>query len=129
MPTCSNCGGRLKRVPRAFLERLSYMAVFECPRCSREEYVPRRWRYHLGPECRCPKCGTYRVSKLRERDKIDPLHTGLLHLLERLMGGALHYCCFCRLQFYDRRKLAPRGAAAAAPAAVTSPQDTAKSGV
>ena len=33
------------------------------------------------------------------------MHTGLLHLLERLAGGALYHCCFCRIQFYDRRVL------------------------
>jgi hypothetical protein len=27
-----------------------------------------------------------------------------LNLLERMCGGELYHCRFCRLQFYDRRK-------------------------
>jgi hypothetical protein len=27
-----------------------------------------------------------------------------LNLLERMCGGGLYHCRFCRLQFYDRRK-------------------------
>jgi len=36
------------------------------------------------------------------------MFSGALNTLERLAGGRLHHCCFCRIQFYDRRKLAPR---------------------
>jgi DNA-directed RNA polymerase subunit RPC12/RpoP len=83
------------------------MAIYECPKCEREESVPRRFRYHLGPACRCPVCGTYRVSKLRNPDRIDRFHGGFLNLLERLLGkGKLYHCRWCRLQFYDRRQLA-----------------------
>jgi hypothetical protein len=34
------------------------------------------------------------------------MHTGFLHLLERVSRGRLFHCKFCRLQFYDRRKTA-----------------------
>lgn len=101
--------------------------------------IPRRYRYHLGGEARCPNCGTARLSKLKERDGIDPMQSGFLNLLERWAGGKLYHCCFCRIQFYDRRTLAPRtpsdaqpeeaAAAAAAPGAVTTPPDTAISDV
>jgi hypothetical protein len=36
------------------------------------------------------------------------MEPGILNLLERIAGGVLYHCCFCRLQFYDRRELAPR---------------------
>jgi hypothetical protein len=81
------------------------MAIYECRECKDISSVPRRFRYHLGSLPRCPKCGTLRIVKLRSRDHIDPLTTGLLNLLERMMGGALFHCKFCRLQFYDRRKM------------------------
>jgi hypothetical protein len=42
------------------------------------------------------------------RDKIDRMSTGFLHFAERLCGGRLYHCCFCRLQFYDRRPMANR---------------------
>jgi hypothetical protein len=104
---CQLCGGRLKRVHRTFLERFNYMAIYTCHTCEKERFVPRRFRYHLGPSCRCPVCGTYRVSRLKQPDKIDRKHGGFLNLLERLAGkGRLFHCRWCRVQFFDRRALA-----------------------
>jgi DNA-directed RNA polymerase subunit RPC12/RpoP len=107
---CGYCGGsKLKRVHRTFLERFSYLAIYECRECENEEFIPRRYTYHFaGEEARCPNCGTYRVTKLRGVDKIDKMASGPLNRLEKLMGGNLYHCVFCRLQFYDRRKAAPR---------------------
>lgn len=112
---CGQCNGKLRRVHRTFFERFSYMAIFECQKCEREEFVPRRFRYHLGPSCRCPVCGSYRVSKLKFPDRIDKFHSGFLNLVERIAGnGQLFHCRWCRLQFYDRRVLASQLAKAAA---------------
>jgi len=106
VPKCGQCGGKLRRVHRTFLERFNYMAIYECHKCEREEYVPRRFRYHLGPACRCPLCGSYRISRLRTPDGIDKFHGGMLNLLERIASrGKLYHCRWCRLQFYDRRPL------------------------
>lgn len=105
MPKCGQCGGKLRRVHRTFIERFSYMAIYECSECLNDEFVPRRFKYHFGPASRCPRCGTFRVVRLKERDRIDPLHRGFLHWMEKLAGGRLHHCRWCRLQFYDRRKL------------------------
>ena len=105
----------MKRVHRTFLERFRYLAIHECPSCDVEEYVPRRYTYHFGDTARCPACGTYRLVKLREPDKIDPMNRGPLNLLERLYGGKLFHCCFCRVQFYDRRPMADRRQPEAAP--------------
>ena len=103
---CRQCGEKLRRVHRTFWERLNYMAVYECQKCDREELVPRRFRYHFGPNCRCPVCGTYRVSKLKTPDRIDRWHGGFLNLVERIVsGGQMYHCRWCRLQFYDRRPL------------------------
>jgi DNA-directed RNA polymerase subunit RPC12/RpoP len=70
------------------------------------QYFPRHYRFHLGPSARCPRCGTYRIAKLRGPDRIDPMASGFLNWLERRSGGRLYHCCFCRVQFYDRRGLA-----------------------
>ena len=105
----SRCGERMKRVHRTFFERFSYMAVYECRKCEREEYVTRRFRYHFGESTRCPVCGTFRVVRLKQPDKIDRMHGGFLNLLERVAGrGRLFHCRWCRLQFFDRRDLAPK---------------------
>ena len=107
MVKCGQCGGELRRIHRTFVERLNYMAVYECHGCQRQAVASRRFRFNLGPACRCPVCGTYKVVRLKERDRIDRFHTGFLHGLKRLMGGSkLFHCRWCRLQFYDRRKLA-----------------------
>lgn len=109
MRKCGYCGGsHLKRVHRTFIERFSYLAIYECRDCENEEFVPRRYNYRRGEEARCPNCGTYRLTRLRGVDKIDKMLPGLLNRLEKMMGGNLYHCVFCRLQFYDRRKAAPR---------------------
>jgi len=106
MLKCARCGAHLRRVHRTFFERFSYMAIYECKTCAVEEFVPRRFRLHFGDKARCPKCGTFRIVRLKAPDRIDPMFTGLFNLLEKLSGGRLHHCRFCRIQFYDRRKLA-----------------------
>lgn len=103
MLKCSQCGARMRRVHRTFTERFRYAAIYYCKSCETEECTPRIFQYHFGPYTRCPKCGTYRVSKLKEPDKIDAMHTGVLNLMERLSGGRLFHCRYCRLQFFDRR--------------------------
>ena len=108
---CSQCGAKLRRVHRTILERFQYLAVYECLDCDTEAPVMRPYTYHLGPHCRCPRCGTYRLSRLKERDRIDGMQGGFLNLLERIAGGKLIHCRFCRVQFYDRRILASEGAA------------------
>ena len=72
---------------------------------------------HRGKSVRCPKCGTYRVVRIKEPDRIDRMHTGLLNLLERMAGGRLYHCRYCRIQFWDRRRLAAEVAADEAAAA------------
>jgi DNA-directed RNA polymerase subunit RPC12/RpoP len=130
---CGQCAGRLRRVHRTFAERFQYMAIYECPKCEREEYVPRRYRYHLGPACRCPLCGTHRVSKRRSPDRIDRFHSGFLNLLERIAGsGQLYHCRWCRIQFYDRRPLsseAPKHEEEQAALETANPANTGQTGV
>jgi len=125
MLKCSQCGGRLRRVHRTLFEHFRYAAIYYCKSCDSEEYVPRLFQYRFGPYARCPQCGTYRLSKLRAPDKIDGMQTGLINLLERLHGGRLFHCRYCRVQFYDRRPRASEGAeesAAMPPPAEAHPQ-------
>lgn len=63
--------------------------------------------YYLSDECRCPKCGTFRLQRLTKADPIDPLYTHPVSMWNRLSGGRLYHCPFCRIQFYDRRHMAP----------------------
>jgi hypothetical protein len=103
---CGQCGGELRRVHRTFIERFTFMAKYHCVECRAVETAPRTYRY-LGDRCRCHRCGTYRISKLKVRDKIDKMETGFLNLLERCMGGTLYHCRYCRVQFFDRRTFIP----------------------
>ena len=107
MKKCGYCGGnRLERVHRTFFERFSYLAVHKCWDCRAKEFRPHRYTYHLGKQVRCPKCGTYRVTRSNAPDKINSMMTGPLNFLKRWLGGKLYYCRFCRVQFFDRRKRA-----------------------
>ena len=106
MLKCEKCGGRVRRVHRTFAERFGYMAIFACRDCGAEKLYPRRYMYHFGPHCRCPLCGTFRVTRLKVPDKIDRVHTGLLNYVEWMVGGRLYHCRYCRVQFNDRRMLA-----------------------
>ena len=106
MIKCRQCGGKLYRIHRTFSDRFRYLAIFRCSDCQAEAFVPRPYTYRLGPHGRCPKCGATRLSRLKERDRIDKMQTGLWNLFERLAGGKLLHCRICRLQFYDRRILA-----------------------
>jgi len=111
---CLRCGGKLRRVHRTLLEHFQYLAIYECLACDTEQCLPRPYRYHLGREARCPRCGTFRVRQLKERDRIDAMREGPLNFLKRVSGGRLVHCRYCRLQFYDRRPLAPESGDAAA---------------
>jgi hypothetical protein len=91
------------------------MAKYRCRECHAMENVPRHYRLHYGKRCRCPRCGTFRITKLKERDRIDPMESGFLNLFEKWMGGKLYHCRYCRVQFYDRRKFIPVTGAAAQP--------------
>jgi hypothetical protein len=106
MPNCSQCGAKAFRIHRTFSERFAYLAIYECRQCHEISAIPRRYRYRFGPHCRCPRCGTLRVTRLKKLDKIDPMLKSLLNLMQRLLGGTLYHCRYCRLQFYDRRRLA-----------------------
>ena len=93
------------------MERFSYLAIYECKECHAEDNLPRSFQMHMGKAARCPKCGTYRLVRLKEPDHIDKMHTGLLNFIERLAGGRLFHCRYCRVQFFDRRRLASEVAA------------------
>ena len=53
----------------------------------------------------CPRCGTPRLRVLRKRDGVDEMSSSLISFLQRFLGAELHHCEFCRLQFYDFRKV------------------------
>jgi len=101
----------VRRIHRTLVERFSYLAIFQCCVCEREQHMPRPFRLHFGPHARCPKCGTFRLTRLGEPDGIDRIQGGLFSLFERLCHGNLFHCRFCRVQFYDRRPQAPPASA------------------
>jgi len=78
--------------------------MYECRLCRTREPEPRWYALYLGDNPRCPRCGTYRVTRLATRDKIDKMQKGPMNLLQFLWGADLHHCRYCRVQFYDVRK-------------------------
>ncbi|HUB77970.1 MAG TPA: hypothetical protein VMB03_04190 [Bryobacteraceae bacterium] len=94
----------MRRVHRTLLERVNYLAIYSCKHCHSEDNLPRAHQLHRGKAARCPKCGTFRITRLKEPDRIDPMQTGLLNMLEKMAGGKLFHCRYCRIQFWDRRR-------------------------
>jgi hypothetical protein len=133
MKDCLSCGGDLVRVRRTFLEKFVYHAVLKCKQCGSRETRDQWFLFLFGKKSRCPRCGSFRVEKLRSVDHIDPMYRNPLSRLQKYIGGNIHWCPFCRLQFYDIRKKeptvkrAPR-VASPPPAAVGPARDMAKSG-
>ena len=107
MRSCASCGGALIRVPRTFRERFVYHAVLKCRKCGEREFRDQWFLFLFGRKSRCPRCGSFRVEKLRGIDHIDPMYKNPISYLQKFFGGSLHWCPFCRLQFYDLRKKAP----------------------
>jgi DNA-directed RNA polymerase subunit RPC12/RpoP len=103
------------------MERVSFLAIYACKDCQTEDNLPRAHQLHRGKAARCPLCGTYRITRLKEPDSIDKMHTGLLNLLEKMAGGRLHHCRYCRIQFWDRRRL--QSEVAADPEPETEPEE------
>jgi len=78
--------------------------MYECGQCHTRKPEPRWYALFLGDYPRCPRCGTYRLTRLVERDKIDQMLKGPLNYLQFLCGADLYHCRYCRVQFYDVRK-------------------------
>lgn len=115
---CPSCRGRLQRVHRTFAEKFIYTATYECLQCRARKPEPRWYALYLGDYPRCPRCGTYRLTRLSERDKIDKMKKGLINFAQFLLRADLYHCRYCRVQFYDVRKpVAPemRGRTSVAP--------------
>src|SRR5262245_32554317 len=125
MRNCPSCGGELVRVRRKFRERFIYHAVLRCKECGQREGRDQWYLFLFGAKSRCPGCGTYNVEKLRGVDHIDPMYKNPLSYLQKYFGARVHWCPFCRLQFYDLRTKIPTPKRSA-PATATT--DMAKSG-
>jgi DNA-directed RNA polymerase subunit RPC12/RpoP len=80
-----------------------YVAVYECRQCKTRKPEPRWYAMFLGDYPRCPRCGTYRLTRLASRDPIDGMRKGVFSFVQRLLGAGLYHCRYCRLQFYDLR--------------------------
>ncbi len=106
MLKCPQCGGHLFRVPRHFFERFRWEAAFECDACRYRTGSLAWYMVFLSRTSVCPRCGTDNLKRLTRRDRIDRLWKNPISLLQGLLGAPIHWCPYCRLQFYDRRKLA-----------------------
>ena len=127
MRQCVSCGGELVRLKRTIGQKFVYHAVLKCRKCGRREIRDQWFLFLFGRKSRCPRCGSFRVEKLRGIDHIDPMYKNPFSYLQKFLGGNLHWCPFCRLQFYDVRKKTP-SVKRTAPAAVVEANDMAKSG-
>jgi len=91
-------------VHRTFGEKFLYVAMYECRQCHKRKPEPRWYSLYLGDYPRCPRCGTYRLTRLATRDKIDKMLKGPVNFVQFLLRADLYHCRYCRVQFYDVRK-------------------------
>ena len=103
MPNCFKCGGKTHRIHRTVAERFRYAAVYRCRQCGEKSLEDQWYLFLLGTVSRCPHCGTHRLRKLRRVDKIDRMYANPLSYVQKFFGASLHWCQYCRLQFYDFR--------------------------
>jgi DNA-directed RNA polymerase subunit RPC12/RpoP len=100
---CQRCGGALRRSRRSLVERLFYAEAYRCEGCG-ERTRTALFDLKHARYVKCPRCHSVDLTVLKRRDGIDRMQTGVLNLLQKLGGGKLYHCWFCRLQFYDTRK-------------------------
>lgn len=107
MRQCGTCGGELVRVRRNWRQKFVYHAVLKCRKCNARETLDQWYLFLFGRISRCPRCGSFRVEKLRGVDHIDPMYRNPISYLQKWFGANIHWCPFCRLQFYDVRRRLP----------------------
>ena len=100
---CLQCGGELRRSRRRLLERFGYSKAYRCKDCDTRVRVALTTHSKNLKFAACPKCHTYELTAPKRVDKIDKLMKGPGSFVQRLMGGTLYHCWYCRLQFYDLR--------------------------
>lgn len=100
---CTKCGGALRRSHRKLVERLLFAEAFRCQQCKSRTRI-RSWELKYAHYVKCPRCHSVDLTCLKRRDSIDRMQPGFLNFLNKLAGGKLYHCWFCRLQFYDLRQ-------------------------
>jgi uncharacterized Zn finger protein len=103
MPECPKCSENLSRTHRKFWEKPIYSIVFRCHNCNHRVGARHDFFKQFSRTTLCPRCGNLDVEKRRTKDRIDKLIHTPFSTLNRLLGGNLYHCVFCRLQYYDVR--------------------------
>lgn len=100
---CKDCGGELRRSRRKPLERIRYAEAHRCKDCGLRHKISMWSQVRNVRYTKCPKCSCRDLSILKKVDKIDTMRKSFWNFVNRILGGKLYHCWFCRLQFYDLR--------------------------
>ena len=109
---CYKCGGVLERVHRNVVERLFVAEAYRCLECCDKAYAFYRWwfspyRFIFSRRTLCPRCGTFRVYRIQQRDPLDSTSRNLLSLIQLVLGAPRNRCPNCRMQYADFRSAVP----------------------
>lgn len=81
-----------------------YSAVYRCKKCATRRGLRRSYAL-FAQHCCCPKCGNPEPQRRSKPDRIDKVLAAPLSMVQRLLGGHLYHCVYCRIQFYDLRNV------------------------
>ena len=95
------------RKSRGIFRRMSCSSAFHCDHCGADRYFYRPFFAIFQWHAYCPKCHNFELSRLKGRDRIDPMSFNPFRSLLRLFGFPLYYCTLCRFQFGDFHPLHP----------------------
>ncbi len=94
------------RTRRKLWERAVYTVLVRCRTCDRRTGQKRLFYNYFSRDTRCPCCGGAVLERRVKADRVDRQLRNPFRLAQRLLGGTLFHCEFCRVQFYDLRGMA-----------------------
>ena len=112
MPKCVQCGAYTKKVRRTPWERLICGSAYQCQECKRRyRFMNLRWsatfRFIFSRYTVCVKCGRPDVHGFHRRDPIVDRSWHPLSLIQQVVFAPRRHCPYCRLQYFDVRRVAP----------------------
>jgi DNA-directed RNA polymerase subunit RPC12/RpoP len=97
----------MRRSRRRFFESILFAAAYRCDECRSRIRLSRLKLLKRKRYVACPRCGSFGLTVLARRDRIDEITKNPFRRLLGLLNARLYHCRGCRFQFHDLRRRAP----------------------